>query len=188
MLLEARPARVERFLDLGTGDGRLIAPSSTSATQTPEASALTPRGQCSNSLRRVLPGDCRVELREHDLADPLNGPFGLDAVGSALAIHHLVDERKRALFREVHALIAPGGGFVNLDLVASPTAEIHERFRQALGRERDDPTDHLAGLCEQLGWLRDAGFEQSDCRFKWLELAVVVAVRPSGKAVGLEDG
>jgi tRNA (cmo5U34)-methyltransferase len=67
---------------------------------------------------------------------------------------------------------------VNLDLAASPTPELHERFRHAIGREQDDPTDRLAGLCEQLRWLREAGFEQVDCRFKWLELALIVAVRP----------
>lgn len=46
-----------------------------------------------------------------------------------------------------------------------------------LDEKQDDPADRLAGLCEQLGWLRDAGFEQVDCRFKWLELALIVAVR-----------
>jgi len=50
--------------------------------------------------------------------------------------------------------------FANLDLVASTTPQQHERFRQAIGRDEDDPADHLAGLCEQLGWLREVGFEQ----------------------------
>jgi hypothetical protein len=82
-----------------------------------------------------------------------------------------------ALFDEIHALLKPGGAFVNLRLVASPTPELHELFRGAIGREQDDPTDHLAGLCDQIGWLRDAGFGEADCRFKWLELALIVAVR-----------
>jgi tRNA (cmo5U34)-methyltransferase len=98
-------------------------------------------------------------------------------VVSGLAIHHLSDERKRALFREVHALLAPGGVFANLDLVASSTLERHERFRQAIGRVQDDPTDRLAGLCEQLEWLRKAGFQAVDCDFEWLELALFIARR-----------
>jgi hypothetical protein len=28
-------------------------------------------------------------------------------------------------------------------------------------------------------WLRDAGFDEVDCHFKWLELALIVAVRQS---------
>ena len=76
---------------------------------------------------------------------------------------------------------APGGVFANLDLVAPPTPELHERFRQAIGRPEDDPTDRLTGLCEQLAWLREAGFEPVDCRFKWLELTLLVAVRPPGE-------
>jgi hypothetical protein len=55
--------------------------------------------------------------------------------------------------------------FVNLDLVSSPTTELHEQFRGAIGREQDDPGDRLGGLCDQLDWLRDAGFSVVDCRF-----------------------
>jgi tRNA (cmo5U34)-methyltransferase len=178
MLLEALPERVERFLDLGTGNGRLLA---LLHERYPHA-----EGIGIDSSPPML--DCAAErfaehplilVREHDLTDPLTGLPWVDAVVSALAIHHLPDQRKRALFREVYALLAPGGVFINLDLVASPTPKLHERFRQVIGREQDDPTDHLAGLCEQLGWLSDAGFEQVDCRFKWLELALIVAARAS---------
>jgi hypothetical protein len=53
----------------------------------------------------------------------------------------------------------------------SPLAEI--------GRIEDDPTDRLAGLAEQMDWLRDAGFGEVDCHFKWLELALMIAVKES---------
>jgi SAM-dependent methyltransferase len=94
---------------------------------------------------------------------------------SALAIHHLEDVRKRALFSEIHAFLRPGGVFVNLDLVAAASNNQHERFRQAIGRPEDDPADRLAGLCDQLRWLREAGFRDVDCQFKWLQLVLVVA-------------
>jgi tRNA (cmo5U34)-methyltransferase len=176
MLLEALPERVERFLDLGTGDGRLLA---LLHERHPEAEGIgidASRPMLDRAAERFA-GDPLIVVREHDLADPLAAPAPLDVVVSALAIHHLSHERKRALFKEIHALLTLGGAFVNLDLVASPTPELHECFRRAIGREADDPTDHLAGLCEQLGWLREAGFEQVDCRFKWLELVLIVAVR-----------
>ena len=124
--------------------------------------------------------DATVELGVHDLDQQLAASVSFDVVVSGLAIHHLSDERKRALFSEVHALLTPGGVFANLDLVASATPEQHERFRRAIGREEDDPADQLAELCEQLGWLRDAGFWEADCHFKWLELALLVGVRAPG--------
>ena len=75
-------------------------------------------------------------------------------------------------------LLRPGGVFANLDLVASTTTEQHERFRREIGREEDDPADRLADVCAQLAWLRDAGFQEVDCPFKWMELALTIAVRP----------
>jgi SAM-dependent methyltransferase len=176
MLLEALPERVERFLDLGTGSGRLLALLHERYPQAEGVGIDSSPPMLDRAIERFVEHPL-ILVREHDLADPLTGLPRVDAVVSALAIHHLPDKRKRTLFREIYALLSPGGTFINLDLVASPMPELHERFRQAIGRDQDDPTDHLAGLCEQLGWLRDAGFEQADCRFKWLELALIVATR-----------
>lgn len=176
LLLQALPAGLERFVDLGTGDGRLIG---LIREQHPDARALGVdfSEPMLAHARERLAGDPLVELREHDLAQPLAVQAPVDAVVSALAIHHLEDERKQALFREVHALLGPGGVFVNLDLVAATSARQHERFRLAIGRPQDDPADRLAGLCDQLAWLRDAGFEDADCQFKWLQLALFVGTR-----------
>ncbi len=121
--------------------------------------------------------DPQVELRPHDLEQELKGG-PVDAVVSGLAIHHLENDRKRTLFREIAAVLAPGGVFANLDLVQPASGEVHERFRRDIGRVEDDPTDRLAGLAEQMQWLEDAGLERVDCHFKWLELALIVAVKP----------
>ena len=177
LLIDALPDRVERFVDLGCGDGRLLALIRTRHPAARGAGLDTSRPMRDRAAARFA-DDALVEVRRHDLADPLTESGPLEAVVSALAIHHLRDERKRALFREIHELLAPGGVFANLDLVAPPTPELHERFRRAIGRPEDDPTDRLAALCEQLAWLREAGFEPVDCRFKWLELTLFVAARP----------
>jgi len=175
MLLEALPSRVERFLDLGTGDGRMVA---LVRSRHPEARAVgldASEPMLARATDRFA-ADPLVELQAHELGLPLTveGPF--DAVVSGLAIHHLEDERKRELFGEVEALLVPGGAFANLDLVSSASPQIHERFRREIGRAEDDPTDRLADLGEQLTWLRDAGFSEVDCHFKWLELALFVAL------------
>ncbi len=176
MLLEALPSRIERFLDLGTGDGRLLVLIRRSY---PEASAVgvdASEPMLARAAER-FDADPLVELRAHNLELPIADPGPFDVVVSGLAIHHLEDERKRALFGEVHSLLAPGGVFANLDLVASASARLHERFRREIGRTQDDPTDRLADLSDQMGWLRNAGFTEVDCHFKWLELSLVVAVK-----------
>jgi SAM-dependent methyltransferase len=176
LLLDALPERVDRCLDLGTGDGRLLA---LIRDRHPGATAVgldSSEPMLARAARR-FDGDPPVELRVHDLRLPLAEPGQLDVVVSGLAIHHLEDQRKRELFAEIHALLAPGGVFANLDLVAAASPQLHERFRREIGRVEDDPSDRLADLSDQLAWLRDAGFGEVDCHFKWLELALLVAVK-----------
>lgn len=179
MLLAALPTRVERFVDLGTGDGCLL---TAVRERHPEATAVgldASEPMLAQAAQR-FGGDPLVELRKHDLSVPLVDMGPADAVVSGLAIHHLEDERKRELFGEIHALLIPGGVFANLDLVSAASPRLHERFRREIGRTEDDPSDRLAGLSEQMGWLREAGFDEVDCHFKWLQLALVVAVREDG--------
>lgn len=176
MLLDALPPRVERFLDLGTGDGRLLA---LMRRRHPDAIAVgvdASEPMLARAAER-FGADPLVELRAHNLEFPLGDLGSLDAVASGLAIHHLEDERKRALFVEIHSLLVPGAVFANLDLVASGSPRLHERFRREIGRVEDDLSDRLADLSDQMGWLREVGFAEVDCHFKWLELALVVAVK-----------
>lgn len=175
MLLEALPSRVGRFLDLGTGDGRMVA---LVRSRHPEARAVGLDASEPMLARAAdrFSADPSVELHAHELGLPLAVEGRFDAVVSGLAIHHLEDERKRELFGEVQALLTPGGVFANLDLVSSASPQLHERFRREIGRAEDDPSDRLAELGRQLGWLRDAGFREADCHFKWLELALFVAL------------
>lgn len=176
MLLQALPSDLGRFIDLGTGTGWLIG---LVREQHPYARALGvdfSEPMLAHAGERFA-NDPLVELQRHDLAEPLPVQGPVDAVVSALAIHHLEDARKKVLFSEVHALLRPGGVFANLDLVAAASSEQHERFRLEIGRPEDDPADRLVGLCDQLGWLCEAGFEDVDCQFKWLQLVLTVGTR-----------
>lgn len=176
MLLAALPERVERCIDLGTGDGRLLA---LVRTRHPDAEAVgldSSKAMLDRAEARFDDGP-EVTLRDHDLSAPLPDVGAAEVVVSGLAIHHLEDQRKRELFDEVHGLLTPGGVFANLDLVRSGSTRLHERFRREIGRVEDDPTDRLAGLDEQMDWLREAGFAEVDCHFKWLEMALIVAVK-----------
>ena len=100
---------------------------------------------------------------------------------SSFAIHHVADARKRVLYGEIHDRLRPGGTFLDLEHVASPTPELHTDFLAALGIDPadDDPSNLLAPVGEQLDWLRAAGFAHVDCHWKWRELALLAGVRPA---------
>lgn len=127
-------------------------------------------------------------------------PF--DVIVSGYAIHHQPDDRKRQLYREIFGLLRPGGLFLNMEHVASPTPWVgamadtlfvdsvhayHTRLGTAKSREevaeefvlRPDKQANILALVEvQCDWLRDCGFDDVDCYFKVLELALFGGRRP----------
>jgi tRNA (cmo5U34)-methyltransferase len=168
-----------RVLDLGTGDGHLLALVRDAHPNVAGVAADFSAEMLDRARARFA--DVPVEVVEHDLNEPLPTSWGqFDTVVSSAAIHHVTDDRKRALYGEVFNVLAPGGVFVNLEHVASPTPELHESFLYAIGSspERDDPSNQLADVAEQLAWLHGHGFEQVDCHWKWRELALLAAVKP----------
>ena len=174
-LLEFIPPTVRRILDLGTGDGRLLA---LVKLDHPEATAVAidfSPAMLEAAQKRFL-SDPSVAIKEHNLDRPLPemGKFG--AVVSSFAIHHLIHERKRALYAEVYRVLSPGGVFCNLEHVSSPTPELHDEFLRRIGytRETEDPSNKLLEMETQLGWLREIGFVDVDCGWKWRELALLV--------------
>lgn len=180
VLLDHVPRGVQRVLDLGTGDGRLL---TLLSGQRPN---LTGVGlEISEPMLRVaeerLREGGRSQLIRHDLDDPLPDLGSFDAVVSSFAIHHLEDERKRSLLSEVFAILKPGGVFANLEHVASPTERLHLAFFKAIKEpiENEDPSDRTVAVETQLGWLRETGFTDVDCYWKWLEMALLIGVKPS---------
>lgn len=179
VLLAHVPRDVRRVLDLGTGDGRLLA---LLQADRPEMRAV---GLDFSELmlavaRERFAGDDRIELIEHDLTEPLPTLGRFDAVVSSFAIHHLEHERKRSLYGEVFDLLEPGGVFANFEHVASPTHRLHLAFFAAIDEpiENEDPSDRLLDVETQLGWLRELGFEDVDCYWKWLEMGLLLGVKP----------
>ncbi len=180
VLLEHVARDVRRALDLGTGDGRLLA---LLRADRPEMHGvgLDFSERMLEAARRRFAGDERIELVEHDLTEPLPALGRFDVVVSSMAIHHLEHERKRALYREVFDLLEPGGVFANFEHVASPTHRLHLAFFAAIDEplEHEDPSDRLLDVETQLGWLREHGFDDVDCYWKWLEMALLVGVKPA---------
>jgi SAM-dependent methyltransferase len=203
-LLRTAPRRLGHVLDLGSGDGILLA---TILEAFPEASGVAVDFSplmLEQARQRLAHFGARAEIREADLATPawkdtLTGPF--DAVVSGFAIHHLPDPRKRALYGEIHGLLAAGGPFVNCEHVSSPTPRLEEVFDDAMAdhlwrrrtergeavsveqvrRELREPPDRAANILapveEQCRWLRDLRFRDVDCFWKYFELTIFGGVR-----------
>jgi tRNA (cmo5U34)-methyltransferase len=176
VLLELLPERVARVLDLGCGDGRLLA-LVLGARPGAGGVAVDFSPPMLERARERFAGVSGVELHEHDLAAPLPDLGEFDLVVSSLAIHHLEDARKRDLYGEVFGLLQAGGRFSNLEHVSSPTPELHRDYLE-IARVPEDPSNRLLDVETQLGWLRELGFADVDCFWKWRELALLSGVRP----------
>ena len=179
-LLESLPRSLLRVLDLGSGDGRLLSLVKLARPHV-QAVAVDFSKTMLDRLRARFAADPSVDVVAHNMDDPL--PVGIgafDAIVSSFAIHHLSHERKRALYAEVYNLLKPGGAFCNLEHVASSTAPLHQQFLAALSVDpkEEDPSNKLLDVETQLAWLREIGFTDVDCHWKWRELALLAGIRP----------
>ena len=203
-VLRHAPREPVRVLDLGTGDAILLA---TVLEAFPGASGValdfSPL-MLEQARERLARFGGRATVVEADLGmpawlDAVRGPF--DAVVSGFAIHHLPDERKRVLYREIHSLLSEGGVFLNCEHVASPTPLLEEMFVDAMSEHlylrrkekgeavtqeqvreefltRPDRAANILALVEdQCRWLREIGFQHVDCFWKFFELAIFGGIK-----------
>jgi tRNA (cmo5U34)-methyltransferase len=180
-LLEFIPKTARRILDLGTGDGRLLAlVKSSIASIEVESVAIDFSPTMLEAASKRFAEDSSVTIIAHNLDHPLPDLGSFDAVISCFVIHHLVHERKRALYAEIHATLSRDGVFCNFDHVASPTQRLHDDFLHRTGNtvKHEDPSNKLLDVATQLQWLREIGFVDVDCQWKWRELALLAGRKP----------
>jgi tRNA (cmo5U34)-methyltransferase len=183
-------ASAPRILDLGAGTGLfsqmlLDARPNTRLTLIDSADAMLAQA------RERFAGDQRVDFVACDYMS-YEPAENFDAVVSALSIHHLADADKARLYRRAFAWLRPGGRFVNADqaLGDGPLTEGHyqnawrasvlasdlprSEFQASCERRK---LDQSALLADQLRWLKEAGFAEVDCPYRFYTFAVLWAIR-----------
>lgn len=187
------------FLDLGAGTG---AAARALLNVYPNAQAILvdfSPVMMDEGARAMAPYEGRYRYVELDLRTedwPTDLPARVDAVISSQSIHHLPDERKRSLFRDILHHLAPGGWYVNFDPLRAPDPAVQETWQRTLQRMEPDAsrlrpskTDaehirhadhvrHMLDLDSQMAFLRDAGFEAVDVYWKVLDYAIYAGRRP----------
>jgi len=172
----SRPA----ILDIGAGTGLL---SALLLQRYPDASLtlLDISDQMLNVAHGRFSGNPHVRCITGDYSTgDLGGPY--DMICSALSIHHLLHEDKRALFWRVYDALNPGGVFVNADQAAGETPALDREYmaywdrfirngplsseEQAEILKRRASLDRNAKLSVQLGWLNDCGFVGVDVVYR----------------------
>jgi len=202
-LLDRRGKRINRFLDLGCGDGVLGAAILAAHPRARGVFADFSQPMLDSCRTRLSSETSRVQLIQidysrRDWVEKLQDSVPFDAVVSGFSIHHQPDARKRLIYKQIFDLLSPGGWFVNIEHVAPASASITQLFdeemvdaihqhqpdrsRAAIRREYvnrpDKAANILAPVEAQCRWLRRIGFTEVDCYFKIYELAVFAGQKP----------
>ncbi|MDJ1167657.1 class I SAM-dependent methyltransferase (plasmid) [Burkholderia gladioli pv. gladioli] len=186
---------VRNLLELGCGAGRLME-RVLAAFPEAEVGAVDKSAAMLDAARARcrIHGD-RARFVQADFED--TSIFGsgdrYDGVFSVLAIHHLTDDAKCALFKRIYGALKPGGVFVYCDML-KPTsttgwkiaAQEWPREVEAQGRRhgaedalpmfetlnwnyyadpQGDPSDRPSSLADVMRWSSEAGF--SVCDLHW---------------------
>ncbi|WP_440944863.1 class I SAM-dependent methyltransferase [Methanosarcina sp. T3] len=111
-----------------------------------------------------------------------------DIVISALSIHHLEDEEKKELYKKSYSILKENGIFINADQVHGETPFIENlnkttwrRYVETSGLPEEEilagyervKLDRDTSLDRQLDWLKETGFCDVSCIYKYYQFAVM---------------
>jgi tRNA (cmo5U34)-methyltransferase len=178
-----------RILDLGCGDG-LMVQELLKVDDSIEATLVDGSREMLNAAMQRLARFERMHcisasFQDLLVQDLLKGTFCF--IVSSLAIHHLVMEQKTALFKYIYRHLDPGGLFLNIDVVLSPTDDLEDCYLTLwqewidahaadsqkasllpVPQQYKDNSDNTPDpLIPQLQVLERIGFKNVDCHYKY---------------------
>ncbi len=111
-----------------------------------------------------------------------------EIVMSSLSIHHLTNQQKRQLYENIYSILNKNGVFINADQVLGSTPFIENLYKRVWklkvensGLSKDDlqaayervKLDKMDVLEGQLNWLKEIGFLDVDCVYKYYNFVVM---------------
>jgi ubiquinone/menaquinone biosynthesis C-methylase UbiE len=206
-LISATQRPVTNFLDLGCGDGILA---SAILKKYPGARGVlldfsSPMIEAAREKLKDYASNLDfmiLDYADSRWLDSVSKVAPFDVIVSGFSIHHQPDKKKQELYSEIYGLLKPGGVFLNIEHVSSPTRWIESVFEEyfidslydmhlsensqkSRGQVADEfhnrpdkEANILAPVETQCDWLRRIGFSDVDCYFKVFELAVFGGRRP----------
>jgi tRNA (cmo5U34)-methyltransferase len=100
-----------------------------------------------------------------------------DIVYSILAVHHVPDEDKEALFRRIREILKPEGAFIMIDLVNGTNDTLTERYQTLSFGRAHKVGGSVLSLMEYIQCLRKIGFQTVDVAWKQYRLACIIAFK-----------
>ena len=202
-LLHYNEKEISTFIDIGAGDGilaHLVLEHNSDAYGYLVDFSEPMLAEAEKSLEKYKDS---IEIINNDLGYPnwqesifKDKNMKVDAVVSGYCIHHLPNERKYELYKEIYERLSDNGIFINLEHVSSSspwgemlsdeafidsmeeyeTKQGKRRTREEINDEfhnRPDKKDNILLPVEtQIEWLKKIGFKRVDVYFKSFELAV----------------
>ena len=188
--------RGHKILDLGCGDG-ILTHVLLDTDNTLSATLVDASEDMLNHARARLKAHDKIDFINASFQELVSRALRKDMYDFAVSgqsIHHLSSDEKQSLFRAILSLLRPGGYFLNIDVVLAPADTIEQWYMKlwqewmdeklnALGRQdvsfqdivrryKEAEENRPDTLDYQLGVLREIGFQEVDCYYKYGVFAV----------------
>jgi len=111
-----------------------------------------------------------------------------DIIISSLSIHHLTDDDKKRLYSDIYSSLNNNGVFINADQVLGRTPFIESLYKKDWTNKVENSglsgeeihsayertkLDKMSTLDDQINWLKDIGFSDVDCIYKYFNFIVL---------------
>lgn len=180
----------KRILDLGTGDGVLVK-NLYSVNKNIDVVVTDGSQDMLENAKENLKDIKNIKYICITFEDIIDNQFKekkFDFIVSSFAIHHLLLDQKKAFFKSLYNLLNPGGYFINIDTVSNTSKQYNKwyidlwvewikriqkennlktNYENIAYKASDRPENHYDPLDIQLQFLKDAGFSEVECHYKY---------------------